>query len=89
MEQGNIFLEVLLRFFMYPLLKVNEIKRMRVLYAFYLQPFNKKWKIISNLLSIEYSVYHMTAKKSHFYLVSYMRINILVLVDVFEYIRCC
>ena len=53
-----------------------------------LEPFYEKWKVLGHLFSIEDSVYHMAAEKPHFYLVSQMRVHLLILVDRFENVRC-
>ena len=49
-----------------------------------LEPFYEKWKVLGHLFSIEDSVYHMAAEKPHFYLVSYVAVYILILMNMLE-----
>jgi hypothetical protein len=56
----------------------------RVFYLLPLDPFNEERKMIRNLLTIENTVYHVTTKQTHFYLVTSVRINSSVLMDRFE-----
>ena len=62
---------------------------MRIVDLFCLQPFDKEWEMIVNFLSVEDSVDHMTAKKSHLNLVSCVRINFRVLMNGFKDVGCC
>ena len=61
---------------------------MRILYLLGLQPLNKKWKMVSDLLPVEYPVDHMTAKQPHLDLVASVRIYLGVLMNRLKYIRC-
>ena len=59
---------------------------MRVVNLLCLQPFHVKRKMIRYLLPVEYSVYHVTAKQTHLYLVTCMRVDLIVLVNRLEYV---
>jgi hypothetical protein len=83
-QECDVALKILLRLLKNPLFKVYEIKSMRILYLFCLQPLNEKRKMIRNLLSVEYPVYHMTTKQSHFNFVTSMRVYLSVLVNRLE-----
>lgn len=62
---------------------------MLISYSFPLQPFRKKWEVLIHLFSIENSIYHVTAEKSHLYFVPHMAVNVLVLMNVLENVRRC
>lgn len=62
MKMHNILLQVLLSLIMDPLLEIMEIKGITIFYFLIIQPFEVKFKITLQLLAIEDSIYHMTAK---------------------------
>ena len=69
MQQSNIPLQVRLSLLQNPLLEEDEVKGVRVLDSLGLQPFDEEWKVVVNLLPIEYSIDHMTAEQPHLYLI--------------------
>jgi hypothetical protein len=71
---------------MNPFFKINEIKGVWIFDSFFLKPFYEKWKIVDNLFSVKYPVYHMATKQPHFNLITNMRIYALIFVNVFEYV---
>ena len=89
MKQGNIFLQILLSLRINPLLKVDKIKGMFIMDSLRLKPLCEKWEILVYFLPVEYSVYHMATKQPHLYLVPYMTVYVLVLVNVLENVRSC
>jgi hypothetical protein len=40
--------------------------------------------MVQHFLTVEYSVYHMAAEKPHFYLVSYVAVYVLILMNMLE-----
>ena len=62
MKMHNILLQVLLSLIMDPLLEIMEIKGITIFYFLIIQPFEVKFKITLQLLAIEDSIYHVTAK---------------------------
>jgi hypothetical protein len=48
------------------------------------EPVNEHGKVIFHLFSIEYSVNHVTAKQTHFYLISRMAVNLFIFMDYFK-----
>lgn len=88
MQQCDVSLQVLLSLLVYPFFEVYEIEGVRVFVFFSFQPLYEEREVLRNLLSVEYPVYHVAAEESHFYFVSRMGIDSLVLVDRFENVRC-
>lgn len=62
---------------------------MRVLYLLSLQPLDEKREVVRNLLSVEDSVYHVTTKQTHLYLVTSVRVDLTVLVNRLKNVRRC
>ena len=87
MQQSNIPLQVRLSLLQNPLLEEDEVKGVRVLDSLGLQPFDEEWKVVVNLLPIEYSIDHMTAEQPHLYLIPRMRVDLRILMDRLEYVR--
>lgn len=88
MQQGNIFLQVLLLLLQDPLLEVQEVESVWVVYPFPLQPVHEVREVLRDLVPYEYPVYHVTTKQTHLYLVTQVRLDAFVLVDCLEYVRC-
>jgi hypothetical protein len=86
-QESDVPLKVLLRFFQNPFLKVDKVERVRILYFLGFNPFNKEWKMIGYLFSVENSVDHVATEQPHFYFVTGMGINASVLVDGLEDVR--
>lgn len=84
MEERDVLLQVFLFFFQDPLLEVEEVEGVWVVDGLPLQPIHEVGKILRNLVPDEYTVYHVTAKQSHLYLVSKVRLYALVFVNCFE-----
>lgn len=62
MEMCDIFLEILLCFFVNPLFEIMEIERIWVLYLSSNKPFVVALEIIADFLAVEDSVNHMATK---------------------------
>lgn len=77
----------MLGFFEDPLLEVDEIEGMRVLYFFCLQPLDEKREMVRQLLPVEDPIYHMATKQTHLDLVASVRVDLPVLVDRLEDVR--
>ena len=89
MNQGNVFLQVLLRLRINPFLEVNEVKGMVIMDSLRLKPLGKKWEIFIHFFPVEYPVYHVATEQPHLYFVPHMAVDVLVLVNVLENVRCC
>ena len=88
MQDGNILFQVLPALLQNPLLEIHEIERVLVTYVFVPQPTDEVGEVISDLPPVEYSVYHVTAKQTHLYLVSEVTLNFFVFVNCLENVRC-
>lgn len=54
-----------------------------------LQPVDEVREIVRDLATVEDAVDHVAAEQTHLYLVSQVQVDLLVLVDALEYVRCC
>lgn len=57
---------------------------MRVFYFFGFDPLNEEGKVVGNLLTIKNTVDHVTAEQTHFYFVTSVRIDSIVLMNRLE-----
>ena len=89
MQKSNVPLQVLLTLLQNPLFKVHEVKGMRVVYLLSLQPLHIKGEMVRNLLPVEDTIDHVTTKQPHLYLVTSVRVDLVVLMDRLENVRCC
>ena len=89
MQFRNILLQIPLSLLMNPLFEVVEIKSIGVVDLPGLQPLNVVREIVTHLLPVEYSVDHVAAEQSQFYLVSCVGVDLLVFVDCLEDVRSC
>ena len=62
---------------------------MRIFYLLCLKPLDEEREMIRNLFTIKDPIDHVAAEQSHLYLISCMRINLIVLMDRLEDIGCC
>lgn len=84
MQQGNIGLQVLLALLKHPLAEIEEIKCMFILDLPLHQPLLEIGEILPNLPASKYAIDHVAAEKSHFYFVTSVCIDFLVLMDSLE-----
>ena len=59
---------------------------MRVVDLLGLQPLHVKRKVVRYFLPVEYSVYHVTTKQTHLYLVTSVRVDLTILVNRLKYV---
>ena len=89
MEKGYVLLEVLLGFFINPFLKVSHVKSVGILILFLSQPVHKRREVVFDLLSVKNTVNHVTTEKSHFNLISRVRVYFFVFMNYLENVRSC
>lgn len=88
MEESDVAFEVLLGFLEDPLFKVDEVEGVRVVYLLRLQPLYEEGEVIRYLLAVEDPVDHVAAEQPHLDLVTGVRVDLAVLVDRLEDVRC-
>jgi predicted nucleic acid binding AN1-type Zn finger protein len=89
MEKGYVLFQVFLGFFIYPFLKVSHIKGVGVLILFLSEPVHKRREVVFDFLSVENTVDHVTTEKSHFNLISRVRVYFFVFMNYLENVRSC
>ena len=88
MQEHNIFIQILLSFTQYPLLKVYEVKpitRQPILH----QPLIEVLEVSLHLMWIEYPIDHVTAEQFHLNLILQVTVDGFVLMDKFEHVGGC
>jgi hypothetical protein len=87
MKKRDIPLQVLLRLLEDPLLKIDKIESVRVLYLLGFEPFHKEWEMVGDFLPIEDAVNHMATEQPHLDLVSCVGVDLRVLVNRLKNVR--
>ena len=89
MQISDVLLQVALSFLVDPSLEIVEVESVRVIDLPVLQPFQVVTEVVPHFLPVENTVYHVTTKQTQLYLVSSVSMDLLVLVDCLENVRCC
>lgn len=84
MQEGDVLLQVLLRFLQDPPLEVDELEGVAIVDVVVLEPVDEVGEVVGDLLPDEYPVDHVAAEQPHLDLVAQVRVDLLVLVDAFE-----
>lgn len=81
MKLPDIFLEVVLRLIVDPLLEVVEVEYIRVTDLPSVQPFHKEREVVTYFFPVENSVNHVATEQSQLYFVPCVRVNLFVFMN--------